>query len=261
MFLTCHYYSSVLNRNTEINVIIPTPEGNEQIISEDKAQLYDYENGLKTVYLLHGAYGDCFSWIRFSSIERVLQAHRLIGVFASAENSFYHDMAHGSKYFTYMTEELPAYITRIFPASGKREDTFIAGLSMGGYGAWYLALSRPDLYAKTASMSGALDLLSLHQSSSANNPFVWSDIFGSEDMPKDSDLFYLYEKDQKKGILPKLYQSCGTADFLYQMNQDVHQRLSGTGADITYHEEEGAGHDWDYWDHEIRRVIEWLVKE
>ena len=85
MFLTCHYFSKVLMHNTEINVVIPTPEGNEQITEAGPAQRYDYENGLPVVYLLHGAYGDNSSWVRFSNIERYAQAHNIVAVMASVE--------------------------------------------------------------------------------------------------------------------------------------------------------------------------------
>ena len=99
MFCTCHYFSLTLNHNVEINVIVPTPEGNEQITATGKEMRYDYENGLPVVYLLHGAYGDNSSWVRFSSIERYAQEHNCIAVMAGVENSFYQDMAHGGKFF------------------------------------------------------------------------------------------------------------------------------------------------------------------
>ena len=268
MFLTCHYFSFALGRNVELNVVIPTPEGNEQIAAAGKDMRYDYEHGLPVVYLLHGAYGDNNSWMRFSSVERYLQAHNCIGVMAGVENSFYQDMAHGGKYFTYMTEELQAYVTRLFPASKKREDTYIAGLSMGGYGAWFLALSKPVLYAKAASMSGALDIAALYDSvkdkEDPNSPFRWRDIFGERVdhlVSGACDLFALYEKDCADGLIPQLYQSCGDQDFLFKMNQDVHQRMTALGADITYHEVPGHDHNWDFWDQDIRRVLDWFFRE
>ena len=70
MFLNCQYYSTALQHNTQIQVIIPTPEGQEQITGEETKKRYDYKKGLPVVYLLHGAYGDCSSWVRFSNIER-----------------------------------------------------------------------------------------------------------------------------------------------------------------------------------------------
>lgn len=265
MFLTCHYFSLVLNRNVEINVVVPTPEGNEQITAEGKAQRYDYEGGLPVVYLLHGAYGDNSSWMRFSSIERYAQAHNCIAVMAGVENSFYQDMVHGSRYFTYMTEELPAYITRIFPASKRREDTYIAGFSMGGYGAYFLALSRPDLYCKAASMSGALDIAALYEaakSGTVDSPFDWRQSFGDvvdHLAGSDRDLFALYEKDKAEGLVPELYQSCGDQDFLFEINRAAYQRFTALGAQIEYHEVPDHMHNWDFWDLDIRRILDWML--
>ncbi len=267
MFLTCHYFSLVLRHNVEINVVIPTPEGNEQITEEGKDNRYDYEKGLPVVYLLHGAYGDNNSWMRFSSVERYLQAHNMIGVMAGVENSFYQDMVHGGRYYTFMTEELPAYVTRLFPASKKREDTYIAGLSMGGYGAWYLALSRPDLYAKAASMSGALDIAEIYEQSvdkyGNDGAFKWLDIFGEKETLADTecDLYALYQNALKKGCVPELYQSCGDQDFLLEINRSMYKRLEKLGAKITYHEEKGYGHTWDFWDKDIRNILDWLCRD
>ena len=141
--MTCHYYSSTLGNNIAINVIIPTPQGNEQIVDQDIQKQYQYETGLPVVYLLHGAYGDFSSWIRYSNIERYAQERCCAVVMASAGNYFYQDMYRGSAYRTFFTEELPMFITSVFPVSKKREDTYIAGFSMGGYGAWYRPCQPP----------------------------------------------------------------------------------------------------------------------
>ncbi len=264
MFLSCHYFSHVLCRNTEINVVIPTPEGNEQITDKETQQNYDYEKGLPVVYLLHGAYGDNNSWMRFSSVERYVQAHRCIAVMAGVGNSFYQDMEHGDPYFTYMTEELPSYITKIFPASKKREDTGVAGFSMGGYGAWFLALSCPELYGKAASMSGALDIVSVCEEArtgAIDNPFRWEDNFGEAAAHlegSDRDLFRLLEQNQEKGTLPELYQSCGDQDFLFSLNRKFHEKLVSMGIRSEYHEESGYMHNWDFWDQDIKRILDWM---
>ncbi len=263
MFLQCHYFSLVLGTNVEVNVVIPTPEGNEQITGEDKTTRYDYENGLPVVYLLHGAYGDNNSWMRFSSVERYAQAHNCIAVMAGVTNSFYQDMVHGPKWFTFMTSELPAYITQLFPASKKREDTYIAGFSMGGYGAWYLALTRPDLYGAAASMSGALDLQGTVDMTSKGpdpSPFAVSDIFEDPEhlSGTDKDLLFLAKKDLAEGKIPRLYQACGDQDFLFDMNRSVQKELTDAGVQTTYHEVEGYGHAWDFWDSEIQRIFDWF---
>ena len=150
MLLTCQFRSAVLRRNTAITVILPTPEQENEPIAKD----------MKVLYLLHGMYGDESSWIRYSNVERYAKdlGGNMAIVMPGVGNSFYQDMVHGERFYTYMTEELPKFIQGLFPVSKKREDTYIAGLSMGGYGAFFLALSRPDLYSAAASFSGAVDI-------------------------------------------------------------------------------------------------------
>ncbi len=263
--INSNYYSFSLKRTVEINVIIPTPEGDEQITDKKTQDSYQYEQGLRVVYLLHGAYGNYSSWTRFSNIERYAQKHCCAVVMASAENSFYQDMRHGGAFFTFFSKELPTMITSLFPVSKRREDTYIAGLSMGGYGAWFLALSNPNMYSKAASLSGALDIAMLYDNSkkgSIPGPFIWEDIFEDPSHLKGSraDLFYLLSRCKESGVIPELYQACGTEDFLYPMNQSVRDRIKDSGVEFIY--EEGTGdHDWDYWDSYIQHVLEWMMKK
>lgn len=266
MFLSCHYFSHVLKSNTEINVIIPTPEGNEQITDRAVAHRYRYDEGLPIVFLLHGAYGDFSSWSRFSNIERYAQAHHCVAVMASAENSFYQDMYHGKAFYTFFTEELVEYVRTLFPVSRKRENTMIAGLSMGGYGAWYLALKRPDLFSKAASMSGAVDIEACYQggqNGSIDSPFQWNMIFENprELGHSDADLFTLAEKDLTEGTLPELHQSCGTRDFLIEMNRNTYEKMKHMGIKVEYEEVPEHMHNWDFWDLEIQKVLNWMFPE
>jgi len=263
--MSCHYYSSTLKSNISLNVIIPTPQGNEQVISQSNQNQYNYEKGLPVVYLLHGAYGDYSSWIRYSNIERYAQERCCAAVMVSAGNNFYQDMAHGPSYRTFFTQELPAFITSVFPVSKKREDTYIAGFSMGGYGAWYLALSAPEKYAKAASMSGALDIAAVYeqgQDGTMDSPFPWDAIFQDPQTLRGSDrnLFELLARCQKEGNAPKLYQACGTEDFLYKVNVEARRRIEEMGADLKYEEGPG-GHNWDFWDKYIQNILDWMLEK
>ncbi|TXC90629.1 esterase family protein [Metabacillus litoralis] len=263
--INCNYFSFSLKRTVEINVIIPTPEGDEQITDKYTQDFYQYEKGLPVVYLLHGAYGNYSSWTRFSNIERFAQKHCCAVVMASAENSFYQDMEHGGAFYTFFSKELPTLVKSLFPVSKKREDTFIAGLSMGGYGAWFLALSNPTMYSKAASLSGALDIVMLYdevKKGTIPGPFKWEDIFEDPSHLEGSqaDLFNLLTSCKESGTIPELYQACGTEDFLYSMNQSVRDRLKEASVEFVY--EEGIGnHDWDFWDSYIQNVLDWLMKK
>ena len=126
-------------------------------------------------------------------------------------NSFYQDMVYGENYFTYLTKELPEYIQTIFPVSKKREDTFVAGLSMGGYGAMKLALTYPERFGAAASFSGVVDIARM-RGRDAERVITADNVFGenAQIAGTDADLFHLLEKNAKAAHKPKLYVSCGT---------------------------------------------------
>jgi len=256
MLLSCQFRSPVLRRNTHINVILPTPVEEDAPIGEN----------FKVLYLLHGLHGDSNSWLQMTSIVRYAQEANIAVVMPGVGNSFYQDMACGERFFTYMTQELPKFIQGLFPVSKKREDTYLAGLSMGGYGAYFLGLRCPEQYSAIASLSGALDIGFRVTGTAAVQggppPFYAESCFG--DLRKiagsDRDIFTLFEQAREKGLLPRMYQSCGTEDFLYSMNVLSHKTLTKMGASITYYEIPGMAHEWALWDEEIRRVLKWLAE-
>lgn len=258
MLLNCQFRSAVLRRNTAITVMIPTPEEENAPVRKD----------MKVLYLLHGLHGDESSWIRYTNVERYAKDLDIVIVMPGVGNSFYQDMVHGERFYTYMTEELPKFIQGLFPVSKKREDTFIAGLSMGGYGAFYLGLSRPDLYSAAASLSGAVDIgfrvTPLQLPAGAPLPFFAEDCFG--DITKvaysDRDVMELYLRATEKGVeLPRLYQSCGTRDYLFGMNKIFYTKMTELGAKIQWKEVEGFEHEWNFWDQEIQYLLNNWLKE
>ena len=137
--LTANFRSAALSHDTAVNIILP--EGSP-------------EEDFPTEFLLHGMHGDHSSWVRKTCIERYAAERRLAVVMPVGENSFYADMKYGKKSFTYVSEELGDYVRKIQRLSRKRERTFVCGLSMGGYGAFKLAMKKPEQYAAAASLSG-----------------------------------------------------------------------------------------------------------
>ncbi|ERI94419.1 putative esterase [Clostridiales bacterium oral taxon 876 str. F0540] len=213
-----------------------------------------------TLYLLHGLSDDHTIWQRRTSIERYVSDMGLAVVMPNAGRSFYTDMKHGYKYFTYITEELPEIARQFFPLSSKREDNFVAGLSMGGYGAFKAALSFPEKYAAAASLSGVLDIASRVKEDTIQDKEELYNIFGDLNSIAESknDLLYLTKQvSASKSDKPKLYQCCGTEDFLYEDNQVFRNFIKDTDFDYTYDEGPGV-HDWAYWDTQIQKVLNWL---
>jgi len=214
-----------------------------------------------TLYLLHGMSDDHTIWMRRTSIERYAAEYGLAVIMPNVHRSFYADMAQGYRYWSFVSEELIALSEQFFPLSPLREHRFVAGLSMGGYGAFKLALRCPEKFAAGASLSGALDMASrklVQEKQALKHDMRLA--FGDLDTiaGTDNDLFYLANQlVQSTGPRPKLYQWCGTEDFLYTYNLTFRDNARNLELDLTY--EEGPGsHEWSCWDYQIHRVLEWL---
>ena len=166
-------------------------------------------------------------------------------------------------YFTFVSEELPAICRDFFPnMSDKREDTLAAGLSMGGYGAWKLALAASDTFGAGASLSGALHMAEnerMMQDLETERRVFWESIFGDPThiAGTKNDLLHLAKELKASGKpLPKLYAWCGTEDFLYEENKTAWSEVQKLGYDLTCHESTGD-HQWIYWDEHIKNVLKW----
>lgn len=253
--MQCHFYSEVLGMNTTMHVILPQQTTTQ--IGVDTKQ----DKGLhKTLYLLHGLSDDDSIWLRRTSIERYASAYGIAVVMPNAHRSFYTDMAEGSAYFKYISEEVPTLARSFFPLSAAREDNFVAGLSMGGYGAMKIVLSKPESFAAAASLSGALDMASHleRKNEIAQLETEFGRIFGKQVTDTENDLMWLLKQcDQKDVPKPKLLQCCGTEDFLYEDNLRFRSAAEQTRLDFTYMEGPGE-HEWGYWDARIQDVLKWL---
>jgi S-formylglutathione hydrolase FrmB len=258
-FLDVHCFSDVLGLTVSFHLLLPQSSA-RQIGMAGGAQRLQYP----TLYLLHGLSDDHTIWMRRTSIERYAAEKNLAVVMPGVARSYYQDMASGPKYWTFLSEELPALCRSWFPLSVAREDTFAAGLSMGGYGAMRLGLTFPERFAAVASLSGALDLgqreRDLGKAELPIDRTEWAGIFGNNFRANDSeaDLFKLAQRvAESPGVKPQLYLGCGTEDYLLGDNRSFHQHLDRLGLANVY--EEGLGtHEWGYWDRQIQRVLDWL---
>lgn len=252
-FMEFSYRSEVLQMEVSVDIILPEP--GKPIP----------ENGFRTLYLLHGLSGDQHSWIRRSGIERYAAAAGIAVVMPGVGRSWYTDTASGAPYFTFVTEELPRVCRSIFRGmSPRREDTFIGGMSMGGYGAVKAALLCPQTYGCCISLSGSLDVTRKGRVMSEAFLQEWKGIFGaypSELGGTEHDLFRLLRKNTESGApFPKLYLWCGTEDHLIGVNRRFHECLEERNIPHFYEESEGD-HSWRYWDPQIRQAILWLLRE
>lgn len=211
----------------------------------------------KVLYLLHGLSDDGSAWQRYTEIESIATLYGLVVIMPSVGRSFYADMLNGQRYFSYLTEELPRYLQDVFGLSHRREDTLIAGNSMGGYGAFKAAFLRPDLYSCAASFSGVLSMLFLTAYPNDPRREEFEYVFGNLEKLAGSEhdpAIWLQQASQNPSHLPRLYMSCGRQDDLYPLNLQFHAACQSMGIPVDYHEED-APHDWFFWNREIQRFL------
>ncbi|MBE5787451.1 MAG: esterase family protein [Clostridiales bacterium] len=246
--------SQTLITETELYVILPE---NTARFADEKG---DCTGRIPTLYLLHGMSDDHSIWLRRTSIERYADEHGVAVVMPCGQLSFYTDMHMGDRYWQFITRELPAVCRSLFPQlSRRREDTFVAGLSMGGYGALKCGLRAPEVFSWAAGLSSGCDIAAIVQQNNDDGTY-WQDVFGPKDQVKGSfnDLFAAAE-DMAKGSGPKtnFYMWCGTEDFLYEQNVRFRDHMQALGLPLLYEESPGD-HQWKYWDEKIQTVLRWL---
>ena len=242
------FFSQTLGMQAEAYIVVPQKSTSGEIGIEGKSDNKEY----KCLYLLHGLSDDHSIWLRRTSIERYAADYGVCIVMPCGAKSFYTDMKHGMKYFSYITEELPRIVSEFLKVSDKREDTYIAGLSMGGYGALKAALKKPEVFCAAAGLSSVADI--------KNGMFddVLVSVFGEElNIPDEEDLFFLAEKTNSNPLKPKIFMGVGTEDSLYDSNIRLKERFEQLDYDFTYRESSGT-HSWAFWDEYIQHVIKWM---
>lgn len=261
--IQANYFSTSLVRTVNFTAIVPL----DRMESWDKGTGHaETTDKLKTLYLLHGVMGSDIDWITGTRIARWAQERNLAVIMPAAENKFYIDNEKSiDKFATYIGEELVNFTRKLFPLSDKREDTFIAGLSMGGYGAIINGLNFNDTFGYIGGFSSALSLDKMIDPDESS-PFPFSKksyyeaIFGNlNDYPGSRNDYIaasLRLLAEHKGI-PKIFMAIGTEDFLLESNREYRDFLIENKIDH-YYEEGPGGHDWDFWDTHIKNFLDWL---
>lgn len=260
--LQMNMYSHCLAMDTSLNILLP--ESKHGVQEKAVAVRKEYP----VLYVLHG-YGDNYSsWMRKSILEFVARDYDVVVVMPEVNNSFYANQG-AARYYDYVANELPDKIVQFFPASTKREDTFIMGNSMGGYGAFMIAMNSPEKYAAAVSFSGILGLDADPKYLLMKIPDFkqnWEIAFHTiEEFHRSR--YYLYDVarqlDQSPVKKPALFHFCGTKDILaYDMGKDfIAYTKAETTLDIRYEEIENGLHDWATWNPYIEKALQFFGLE
>ncbi len=213
------------------------------------------------ITLLHGLGNTGCDWMMMSAATRYAADNGYILVAPDAGNSFYADMAYGTPYYTAFTEILPKKLRDIFHIPCEREKNYLAGLSMGGYGAMMIGLRNPGRYAAVGSFSGTVDLgysLQNHHDP-AMLPLMQSVLGSSLELPAEYDLFRLLNQVAALPAAqqPRLFCSCGEQDAgyeIYKQNLQFAQRAQSLPLDFTFRVWKGV-HEWNFWDRSLAEFI------
>ncbi len=266
--LNFNFESQYLGNNTDISVILP-----DKRRDMSPGEFYGSGKKYKVLWLLHGTFGDHTDWIRKSNIELYACEKELIVVMPSGLNSNYVNwpgFTTGFLMWDYLFEELMPLIYGWFPASDRREDNFIAGLSMGGGGALQYAAGRPEKFAAAAILSSApsnlheIDLTA-RPADSAQAAFRRRtrnavDNFGGMEgyLASPVNVWDRLPELIKSGVLPRLYFCCGQNDFLYDRYQKFKEYAEQIGLPATFEEAPGYTHEWRFWDLFIQKALDFF---
>ncbi|MCR5672160.1 MAG: acetylesterase [Lachnospiraceae bacterium] len=246
-----NYLSKALFREVPVYVILPV----DRFDADTNRYIAKEDHKYKTLYLLHGLLGNYTDWVSQTRIQKWAEEKDLAVVMPSGDNSFYfRSRTPWNDYESFIGEELVTITRKMFPLSDKREDTFIAGLSMGGYG----AIRNGTVYSETFShIAGLSSAIHIFEDTSEEADIGLFDNF-KEAAKTDLDP-RIAVKDMlgQKRSIPKYYLSCGTKDDLMDVNTAFRDYLVSNGIDVTW-DEEDHGHEWDFWDSQIKKVLDWL---
>lgn len=200
-------------------------------------------SGSKVLYMLHGATGGRFDYLKRTNIAELSKKYPFIIVFPEAGmlqgeqkigdtwfvNSPIASQVQWASYF----KELHAYIHEKYKTAGAG----IMGLSMGGYGSTYLACEFPQIIRSLSTMSACFDLKPIEK-------FGIPEIFGSHKQDEAFNLFKQAHKLRKTRVLI----SCGMLDKFYKSKENplMVEVLQQNGVNCTANFTEGK-HDWEFW--------------
>ncbi len=249
------FISYYLKRNINVNVFCPGLLPSEV---DAGVKTHKVKDRYPVLYLLHGYWGSENSWLEYTSVARYAEEMQICIVTFAGENNSYVDMSDfrsdvskkmfSPDYYDFIENELPDYVRSWFPVSHRMEDTYIAGLSMGGYGSLIHGLAHYRKYRAVGAFSPPTTL--------TQGRFGDYTKFTKAMKEKYEPL----EVIRKAKALPSFYYSYGDKDYMVGIQDMFEEELGKMNIPHTFHKVEGYGHEWALWDKELERFLLWLPR-
>lgn len=241
--ISCVFFSYFISGMVDLEIIIPSCTYNDW--QSGRKTNHSMQEKYPVLYLLHGYSNSNKSYLYYSGIVRYAEERRIAVVMPSVGNKAYMNSVYGENYFEFISKEMPEFVTSYFPISSRPEDTFIAGISMGGYGALVHGLSHPEMYAAIGAFSPALHM---------------DQIGISHEFPHLEDVGELL-MNRSAEELPEIYMCVGSDDFLRDSIVDFHKELQKKNLKRYYFEEvPEKEHEWGFWDSWLPGFLDWLPR-
>ena len=244
MRVSFNYISNALGRAIDVQLVIPSPVYADTLPFQPAKPVYVPKAKYPVIYLLHGVGNDGHSWLSYTQAELFAEENNIAVVTFGAENKF--DVNTGADRFEQLIEEeLPEVLCGYFPISSRKEDTFLCGLSMGGYGALLNYLKKPARYGGVGVLSGAVDKYD----------------YANTEEGKAYNIYHLIAR-QKEDEVPfaPLYVACGEDDFIRDNSLNLKKALEEAEIPFTWVSTPGYGHEWRFWNEQLEKFILWLPR-
>ena len=241
-----NYFSEALGIQTDFYAVIPQNQTEGEIGNE--------KLGGKRInlLLLHGLSDDNSIWARRTSIERYADRYGINVIMPGGGKSFYTDMKYGGKYYEHVAKEIPRIASSFLKLPEGRESWYVAGLSMGGYGAMKIALKENEFF----SGAGALSPVTMLENPLFAETLI--PVFGENfTIPPSEDLFELTKEFEGRKNNPRILIINGTEDFMFEDYKKFLAHVEPLNYNLIHREYEGAN-TGEFWDEHIVEIIEWI---
>lgn len=242
--LDINFRASALGKRVDLHVFMPEK----------------YDAPLPVLYCLHGLSGDYEDWNRGFDMSGLCDKYGWMLVMPDGGRNYYvnNPSPGGFNYEDHLIMDIIPFIDKTFPTQAERGGRAICGISMGGYGAFMLALKHPELFCATSNLSGSLYFT--HETTPPNHSDYVNHLLSALPVQGAYDVFILAENlRQAEAELPAMHFHCGTEDRLFDCNKAFHHYLEELGVEHVWSEYPGQ-HDHPYWSEHLEETFEFMSR-